>query len=1165
MSEEENKIEEVENIKVDSDDGIEEIWNQEFIKGNFTNENRYNNIIKTLNNIKNKIKNYNNKIDQIKTYLINLKKEKSIQQKKIINLISKKESLEEVYKNRIFAFKNKKENNFDQPEKISINLQQFKKIEINEFIEKVLSMTDDLLDKSGKNINKNEIKKNLKVIINNSYKIIINNNITKNKSEISIDNFITQISLFISNQSFGIYSEEDINIFLRYLININITNEEIAKTNKFINKKYKEKKTEFKNAIKNLENKKELFLTIIKNGQKSLENMKNNMDELYLQSFNFNINNARTNSYTNESTNQNYVGIENNKIENNGQFYTNSKDNNSELKNYQNSGEYEIKINNKNNTNEISKDKNNKSPPILPKTSVILKDKNNINNINNNQKIYYNKKRKGAFIKSKAYINKNQEISLTEQNEMIKKNNKNNYMNFKNNKQNNDESKDKKINSELLQNLDKKIAIHLLSNEGKNNNEDNDIEKKLKTKINSETTENIINKLLSPKIDKIKFNKNNSLSCMNKKNLKEKYNNNNLKKFLTTNGIISNNIKNNNEITLPISNQPISNKISKLNLNIFITQNKETNEANNINEPNIIRNRNQENHAGCLNGNGIENDNVINGMNEDYFINIDDNNINNTKSHINKNNYRKINLNKKIFEDRNRILINEKFFSYNNEKKTVRKIKIFSGKNQDITNINENTRSLKSQCSLFYNTHDFSINNNYGGTINKSMKKQKKLLIKNISNSNKDNNSISRKKIKNNSKYLDFMDSNRFNTKNNNSLSKSLNNNNFYSLNNDKFKKRKKLYLPSNSKNRNYKDILIDIDNKQAKNLIKNKNNKNKILTLNKNKNRTFNIALNTIGTDTNNISNFNNKVYDTTIINNRNKDNNISTNRNKNKNNKNDLKKLLENNLKNIIPKTHIHFNPKKIFAEGVMESFCYFKILDKDSQKFNPLDSYSINPESLGYAEGYISLDLILGQFRIIPKNIMSKNFKSNNKNNVLSHSNSLSLSEYTLFNNGNNVFRFEIDKNEKKNCIRIDLKNINGVKINKSMQDIIKIHKIFIKYNSHSGFEYENEDGKIKKKVLSINKLLYMKEVSEINMEQNEKIKAALCNFFALTIIFGNYKINKVECIFINFDLFNIWFKCLEMIAENNNKSKNSLIILRGALHKKCNSNLYNNINN
>ena len=99
------------------------------------------------------------------------------------------------------------------------------------------------------------------------------------------------------------------------------------------------------------------------------------------------------------------------------------------------------------------------------------------------------------------------------------------------------------------------------------------------------------------------------------------------------------------------------------------------------------------------------------------------------------------------------------------------------------------------------------------------------------------------------------------------------------------------------------------------------------------------------------------------------------------------------------------------------------------------------------------------------------------------------------------------------------------------------------------------------KLKKKVLSINKLLYMKEITEINMEQNEKIKAALCNFFAFTILFGDYKINKVECIFINFDLFNIWNKCLEMIAENNNKSKNNLDSQRKFLHRKLNSNHYN----
>jgi hypothetical protein len=292
-------------------------------------------------------------------------------------------------------------------------------------------------------------------------------------------------------------------------------------------------------------------------------------------------------------------------------------------------------------------------------------------------------------------------------------------------------------------------------------------------------------------------------------------------------------------------------------------------------------------------------------------------------------------------------------------------------------------------------------------------------------------------------------------------------------------------------------------------------------------------------------------------ILLNKNKNLNI----NKNKNNKNDLKKLLENNLKNMMPNTKINFNPKKIFAEGVMESFCYFKILDKDNPKFNPLDSCSINPESLGYSEGYISLDVILGHFRIIPKNIMSKNFKSNNKNSVLMHNNSLSFAEYTVFNNGNNVFRFEIGKNEKKNCIRIDLKNISQIKIKQQMQDIIKIRKIFLKYNSNHNYD----NGKARKKLLSINQLLYTKEISEINMDQNQKIKAALCNFFAFTIFFGNNKINKVECVFINFDLFNIWIKCLNMIAENNNKSKNSLDSHRGLLHKKNNSNIYLNTNN
>ena len=69
--------------------------------------------------------------------------------------------------------------------------------------------------------------------------------------------------------------------------------------------------------------------------------------------------------------------------------------------------------------------------------------------------------------------------------------------------------------------------------------------------------------------------------------------------------------------------------------------------------------------------------------------------------------------------------------------------------------------------------------------------------------------------------------------------------------------------------------------------------------------------------------------------------------------NKQNELKKLLEKNLRNIIPNNSLNFNPKKIFAEGVMESFCYFKILEKDSPKFNPLESCAISPESLVYSE--------------------------------------------------------------------------------------------------------------------------------------------------------------------------------------------------------------------
>ena len=63
----------------------------------------------------------------------------------------------------------------------------------------------------------------------------------------------------MSNQSYGKYPENNIGLFLRYLLKINIVNVQINHMVKFVKKKYKDKKNELKNEIKNLTKKNELF------------------------------------------------------------------------------------------------------------------------------------------------------------------------------------------------------------------------------------------------------------------------------------------------------------------------------------------------------------------------------------------------------------------------------------------------------------------------------------------------------------------------------------------------------------------------------------------------------------------------------------------------------------------------------------------------------------------------------------------------------------------------------------------------------------------------------------------------------------------------------------------------------------------------------------------
>ena len=210
-------------------------------------------------------------------------------------------------------------------------------------------------------------------------------------------------------------------------------------------------------------------------------------------------------------------------------------------------------------------------------------------------------------------------------------------------------------------------------------------------------------------------------------------------------------------------------------------------------------------------------------------------------------------------------------------------------------------------------------------------------------------------------------------------------------------------------------------------------------------------------------------------------------------------------------------------------IESFCYYKYLDDESNFFNPL-SNNINFNKLGYNEGFIYIDIISSCLKIV-----SNNFSSNNNKDLISNSNtSIDL----IKSKSNSGF-------SKLNNINIELKEITNIYLNKLMKNIIKIHDIFMKYNSSnkSDMTNNNENGLSKKKISNINKLLNIKEIMNIkDMEQSEKIKAGLCNFFSFVIEFENSK--KIEFILVNYAQFNTWFNYLKDITSNNIKSKLSI---------------------
>ena len=289
------------------------------------NEKR-NQTIDEIKDINEKIKDNNSEIDDIKIQLKNLKTEKKQKQADIINLLSNKESIEEIYKNRIYLLINHNNSINDNDicdndiiidinlkkdkdtinssiinsnnntntglpdvdalsnDNFKITVDDIKESDKNKFIEQVTNMVDDILRKKEKKMNSLILN-----IINNSYEVFINNinEVNEKNNEMIINNFFTKISLFISNHSLGEFPEANINILLRYLILINSINKKLNKYIKFVNKKYKERKRDLKDMINNLEKtnkdlnqKKNKLEKIMKEFDEKFEMIENNKDFL---------------------------------------------------------------------------------------------------------------------------------------------------------------------------------------------------------------------------------------------------------------------------------------------------------------------------------------------------------------------------------------------------------------------------------------------------------------------------------------------------------------------------------------------------------------------------------------------------------------------------------------------------------------------------------------------------------------------------------------------------------------------------------------------------------------------------------------------------------------------------------------------------------------------
>ena len=552
----------------------------------------------------------------------------------------------------------------------------------------------------------------------------------------------------------------------------------------------------------------------------------------------------------------------------------------------------------------------------------------------------------------------------------------------------------------------------------------------------------------------------------------------------------SNNKDENNKDTIePIK---ISKNIKKIDLSQYLNNNK-SNRNNKINENKM--NNNQTNIILEKNNNNK----IIQEYNNDLSIKKD---INNTPSKSNEDSLnRKINNNK----------INNDFF--NNINATT--LKITKSREIDINEIKNSRLGIISK-------------RNFSKTItNKNLEKEKNdLIIKDLNNSiflNRKNmfskktknkksmtsNSFNPKNIKNNFepnkkdiKIKDFSklkgNSNRHNSFNN---LKTISKNRKNSISNDKKRENinKQIKADNNTHNKiEKKDINIyfaDDNKKSNKNKI---NLKNLISPNSIKKLKIINIP---IGKNKRNRNDYNSNTYDA----NSNRDKNLRTKNFVNNkifldnSNLNDEKKYNSNS--NTINTSFVSFHNKEleeldtkinILTNNSRQIFCYYRLYNSKNIELNLLENSPKNFEIFGFSKGNIFLNLKTDTFKFISKN-----------------------------NNSSEI------------CNK--LSNIVEIEIEPYMINIIKIHSIYLNINEKKNCQS-----------LDFNNLMKIEEIAKIPIEQNDKIKAALCNNFSFNLIINSLYERKIECIINNFDIYLFLIKLFDTIVEyHKNKNYSNII--------------------